>query len=55
MNQCTHFARLPVCSIATADPFFAPDIKPAGTSVSIPLIAARSADALMNGCKKGCL
>ena len=38
-----------VSAIAATDPYFGPNIKPVGSSVSIPLNAARRADALMNG------
>lgn len=51
----TDIAQVNVSAVAAADPLFGPNIKPAGVSVSIPLNAARRTDALIRGCKKGCL
>jgi lysophospholipase L1-like esterase len=46
----TKIADVDVSAVATADPLFGPNIKPVGASISIPLNAARSADALIKGC-----
>lgn len=54
-NAKTNIAEVNVSAVAAADPLFGPNIKPAGASVSIPLNAARRTDALITGCKKGCL
>lgn len=51
----TNIAEVNVSAIAATDPLFGPNIKPAGVSVSIPVNAARRTDALITGCKKGCL
>jgi hypothetical protein len=50
----TNIAEVNVSAVAAADPLFGPSIKPAG-AVGIPLVAARRTDALIKGCKEGCL
>jgi GDSL-like Lipase/Acylhydrolase len=51
----TNFAQLNVSTIAAADPLFGPNIKPTGSTTSIiPLSAARTTDAIVNGCRDGC-
>jgi hypothetical protein len=44
----TKFAEVNVSAIAAADPYFGPNIKPAGSAVSIPLNAARRVDQLIS-------
>jgi hypothetical protein len=51
----TNIAEVDVSTVAAADPLFGPNIKAAGTTVSIPLNAARRTDALIKGCRQGCL
>ena len=43
----TTFAEVNVSAIASADPYFGPNVKPTGSAVSIPLAAARRADQLI--------
>ena len=50
----TNIAEVNVSAVAAADPLFGPNIKPTGAA-SIPLNAARRTDALIKGCKEGCL
>lgn len=53
-NAKTNIAQVNVSAVAAADPYFGPNIKPAGAAVAIPLNAARRTDALITGCRKGC-
>ena len=53
-SQKTTFAQVDVSTVAAADPLFGPNIKPAGSTVMIPLSAARATDAIVNGCRGGC-
>jgi lysophospholipase L1-like esterase len=50
----TNIAEVNVSAVAAADPLFGLNVTP-GEAVGIPLIAARRTDALIKGCKKGCL
>ncbi len=49
----TKFAEVNVSTIATADPYFGPNIKATGAAASIPLAAARRADWLIAPKKHG--
>lgn len=44
----TKLADVNVSAIASADPYFGPNIKPTSASISIPLVAGRRADALIS-------
>ena len=46
-NLKTTIPEVNVTAVATADPFFGPNIKPTGSAVSIPLAAARRADRII--------
>jgi len=50
----TNIAEVNVSAVAAADPLFGLKVTP-GEVVGIPLIAARRTDALIKGCKQGCL
>jgi len=50
----TNIAQVNVSAIAAADPLFGLHVSP-GEAVGIPLVAARRTDALIKGCKEGCL
>ncbi len=47
----TTIADVDTAAIAKADPLFGPNIKPTGTSISIPLAAARQTDKLINAAR----
>jgi hypothetical protein len=53
-NAKSNITEVDVSTVAAADPLFGSNIKPAGSSISIPQDAARSIDTLINRCKKGC-
>lgn len=50
----TNIAEVNVSAVAAADPLFGLNVAP-GEAVGIPLVAARRTDALIKGCKEGCL
>jgi lysophospholipase L1-like esterase len=50
----TNIAQVNVSTVAAADPLFGLNVTP-GEGVGIPLVAARRTDALIKGCKEGCL
>ena len=50
----TNIAEVNVSAVAAADPLFGLKVTP-GEVVGIPLIAARRTDALIKGCRQGCL
>jgi lysophospholipase L1-like esterase len=50
----TSIAEVNVSAVAAADPLFGLNVTPA-EAVGIPLVAARRTDALIKGCKQGCL
>jgi len=54
-NAKTNITDVDVSAVAAADPLFGPNIKPVSQSVSLPLNAASRMDALISGCKEGCL
>ena len=49
-----NLAQVNVSAVAAADPLFGPNIKPTGSIAMIPLSAARTTDAIVNGCRGGC-
>ncbi len=51
-NAKTNITQVNVSAVAAADPLFGLNVTPA-EAVGIPLVAARRADALIKGCKKG--
>ena len=53
-NAKTNIVDVDVSAVAAADPLFGPNIKPAEASLSIPLNAARSVDALIKACTESC-
>jgi lysophospholipase L1-like esterase len=53
-NLKTNLAQVNVSTVAAADPLFGPNIKPTGSVSTIPLRAARTTDAIVNGCRSGC-
>ncbi len=50
----TNIAEVNISAVAAADPLFGLNVTP-GEAVGIPLNAARRTDALIKGCKEGCL
>ena len=50
----TNITEVNVSTVAAADPLFGLNVTP-GEAVGIPLVAARRTDALIKGCKEGCL
>jgi lysophospholipase L1-like esterase len=50
----TSIAEVNVSAVAASDPLFGLNVTPA-EAVGIPLVAARRTDALIKGCKEGCL
>ena len=50
----TNIAEVNVSAVAAADPLFGLNVTP-GEAVGIPLVAARRTDALIKGCRTGCL
>jgi hypothetical protein len=53
-NLKMNLVQVNVSTVAAADPLFGPNIKPAGSVSTIPLSAARTTDAIVNGCRGGC-
>jgi lysophospholipase L1-like esterase len=53
-NMKTNLAQVNVSTVAAADPLFGPNIKATGSTAMIPLSAAHTTDAIVNGCRGGC-